>query len=118
MAQVSVTFVNECSGLRGERKTLMIGHWRTHDDRTVSKQINCDNDKPKRRDSTASTLPTCITPTKIKFDKRGRPEQIEIYDNSDDWSVSTMGDSIFQDAHPGRESALVEKPTIIVCGTF
>lgn len=118
MTQVNVTFVNEYSDLRGERKTLMIGNWRTHDERTVSKQINGDNDKPKRRDSTASTLPTCITPTKIKFDKRGRPEQIEIFDNSDDWSVSTMGDSIFQDAQPGRHSSLIETPTIIVCGSF
>ena len=131
MVHVDVTYMRTRSNVRDNgRKTLMIGKWNTHetraDDANQRVSIDCDRSTPtkakisvqNRYDSTPSTTPTSLTPTKINFDSRGRPEHIEIYHIPDDCSVSTMGDSVFDDAKPGRSSVLTAKPSIILCGTF
>ena len=71
-----------------------------------------------RTPTTAPTTPTPTTPKKtLQCDGTGRPECIEISD-SDEWSVSTMGDSVFDDAKPGGKRSPKAKHSNIMSGSF
>jgi hypothetical protein len=70
-------------------------------------------------DRTPTTAPTTVTPTKIHFNRKGRPQSFEINSACDDWSVSTMGESIFDDAQPSRRIPKQNaKHSNILCGSF
>jgi hypothetical protein len=132
MVQVDITFLRRRTRSNfqdGQRRTLVIGQWKTNqttadDPKRVS--IDCDPMTPTKAkisvqencDSTPSTVPTSIGSTKIEFDFKGRPKHIEVYHISDDCSVSTMGDSVFDDATPSSSSAVIVKPSTSICGTF
>jgi hypothetical protein len=129
---VDITFIRRkrSNVQNGRKKTLMIGQWKTdekkqQDPKRVSNDCNPSTPMKsnisgqERCDSTPSTMPASITSTKIQFDSRGRPENVEVYHvPDDDCSVSTMGDSVFDDAKPGTSRKITAKPLIILSGTF
>lgn len=132
MVHVNFTYLNTKANdcvKRGRNSTLAMGVWIPEEDfqDVVVDKVYCTPTKERPLleddcDRTPTTVPTNVTPTKIHFDRRGRPQCIELTrdrdSDSDDWSVSTMGESVFDDAQPGSSPKHIARHSNILYGSF
>jgi hypothetical protein len=127
---INFTFVNDNAVEEGSSiRTLAKGEWIPD----PSDEIKIDkvyspvlHSTPKKSvildhcDGTPTTTPTMVTPTKIQLDNMGKPEMIE-YIESDDYSISTistMGDSVYDDAKPSGRRARKTRHANMMFGSF
>lgn len=132
MVRVNFTYLNTKANdcvTGGRNSTLAMGVWIPEEDfqDVIVDKVYCTPTKERPSleddcDRTPTTAPTTVTPTKIHFDHRGRPQYIELTrdrdSDSDDWSVSTMGESVFDDAQPGSSPKQTARHSNILYGSF
>lgn len=121
MVQVNINYVaNKNSRKRCNSRSIVTGEWIPEDSIRIDyvfatptkKKPSCNDDC----DRTPTTAPTTDSPTKINFNNEGKVDSIEFSFESDEWSISTLGESIFDDAVPRRRTPL--NTSNILCGSF
>lgn len=120
MVEINITSVAKKSSRKRCNRSIVAGEW------IPESIIRIDNvfATPTKKnpsynddcDRTPTTAPTTVSPTKINFDNEGKVDSIELSFEADEWSISTLGESVFDDAVPRRRTPL--NSSNILCGSF
>ena len=109
MVRIEFSSIKSDAGRWGTDRnmTLAIGEWYEENEIKIEKVYSSPVTTPKKKilndicDGTPATEPTALSPIQIQFDDLGQPGTIA-FDESD-CSVSTLGDSVYDDATPRKD---------------
>lgn len=129
--KITLTYLKDGFIKGGPNATLATGEWKPIRDPSEEIKIEklyrpTSHSTPKKHssshqcDGTPTTATTVLTTAKLEFNQQGLPEMIEYIDDDNSVSsMSTMGDSIYDDAKPSKKKCIVKaKHKNMMFGSF